>query len=74
MAELRWNPILKDWVMNVSSRQKRPNMRKDFCPFNKKAEIPFNEDSAFSFFGGLYSLPPRFIIAPYHRRHILLHV
>lgn len=33
MAELRWNPILKDWVMNVSSRQKRPNMPKDFCPF-----------------------------------------
>lgn len=33
MAELRYNPILRDWVMVASHRQKRPNMPKDFCPF-----------------------------------------
>lgn len=33
MAELRYNPILRDWVMIASHRQKRPNMPKDFCPF-----------------------------------------
>lgn len=33
MAELRWNPILKDWVMIASHRQNRPQMPKDWCPF-----------------------------------------
>lgn len=33
MAELRWNPIIKDWVMVVSNRAKRPVMPKDYCPF-----------------------------------------
>lgn len=33
MAELRFNPVLRDWVMVASHRQKRPNMPKDFCPF-----------------------------------------
>ena len=33
MAELRWNPILKDWVMVAGHRQKRPQMPKDWCPF-----------------------------------------
>jgi UDPglucose--hexose-1-phosphate uridylyltransferase len=33
MAELRYNPLLKDWTMVSSNRQKRPNMPKDFCPF-----------------------------------------
>ena len=33
MAELRYNPLLRDWVMIASHRQKRPNMPKDFCPF-----------------------------------------
>jgi len=33
MAELRYNPLLRDWVMVASHRQKRPNMPKDFCPF-----------------------------------------
>jgi len=33
MAELRWNPILKDWTMVNSSRQSRPAMPKDWCPF-----------------------------------------
>lgn len=33
MAELRYNPITKDWVMVASHRQARPQMPKDWCPF-----------------------------------------
>lgn len=33
MAELRWHPLTKDWVMIASNRQNRPQMPKDWCPF-----------------------------------------
>lgn len=33
MAELRWNPLIKDWVMIASNRQGRPQMPKEWCPF-----------------------------------------
>ncbi len=33
MAELRWHPLIKDWVMIASNRQSRPQMPKDYCPF-----------------------------------------
>jgi len=33
MAELRYNPITKDWLMVASHRQGRPQMPKDWCPF-----------------------------------------
>lgn len=33
MAELRWHPLLQDWVMIASHRQQRPQMPKDWCPF-----------------------------------------
>ncbi len=33
MAELRWNPLLKDWTIVAGHRQNRPDMPKDFCPF-----------------------------------------
>ena len=33
MAELRWHPLIKDWIMIASSRQGRPQMPKDWCPF-----------------------------------------
>ena len=33
MAELRYNPLLNDWVMVSADRSKRPDMPKDFCPF-----------------------------------------
>lgn len=33
MAELRWNPLLRDWVMVAGNRQGRPQMPKDWCPF-----------------------------------------
>lgn len=33
MAELRWNPMIQDWVMIASHRQNRPNMPQGWCPF-----------------------------------------
>ncbi|GMA62458.1 galactose-1-phosphate uridylyltransferase [Alicyclobacillus fastidiosus] len=33
MAELRFNPLLRDWTMVASNRQNRPNMPKGNCPF-----------------------------------------
>lgn len=33
MAEIRYNPLTKDWVMIASHRQNRPQMPKDWCPF-----------------------------------------
>ena len=33
MAELRYNPIARDWLMVASHRQNRPQMPKDWCPF-----------------------------------------
>lgn len=33
MAELRWHPLIEDWVMIASNRQERPQMPKDWCPF-----------------------------------------
>ena len=33
MAELRFNPLIDDWVMIASHRQNRPQMPKDWCPF-----------------------------------------
>ncbi len=31
--EFRWNPVLKWWVMYAASRQQRPLLPKDCCPF-----------------------------------------
>ncbi|OYD09791.1 galactose-1-phosphate uridylyltransferase [Paludifilum halophilum] len=33
MAELRFNPLLRDWTMVASNRQNRPHMPKGDCPF-----------------------------------------
>jgi len=33
MAELRWNPLLRDWTIVASHRQNRPQMPADWCPF-----------------------------------------
>ncbi|MEG2087794.1 MAG: galactose-1-phosphate uridylyltransferase [Angelakisella sp.] len=33
MAELRWHPLTKDWIMIASHRQNRPQMPKNWCPF-----------------------------------------
>ncbi|NLY20363.1 MAG: galactose-1-phosphate uridylyltransferase [Tissierellia bacterium] len=34
MAELRYNPLLDDWTMVSADRSKRPDMPKDYCPFD----------------------------------------
>jgi UDPglucose--hexose-1-phosphate uridylyltransferase len=33
MQELRWNPVLKWWVMISASREGRPLMPQNYCPF-----------------------------------------
>lgn len=33
MAELRFHPLTKDWIMIASHRQARPQMPKGWCPF-----------------------------------------
>ncbi|OPZ89269.1 MAG: Galactose-1-phosphate uridylyltransferase [Firmicutes bacterium ADurb.Bin419] len=33
MSELRWNPLIRDWVIIAPKRQGRPDMPKDWCPF-----------------------------------------
>lgn len=33
MAELRYNPLLRDWTIVASNRQHRPHMPADYCPF-----------------------------------------
>ena len=45
MAELRWNPLTKDWIMIASHRQNRPQMPKDWCPFCPgSGKVPDNFD------------------------------
>ena len=33
IAELRWNPLLEEWVAIAAHRQERPQMPKGWCPF-----------------------------------------
>jgi UDPglucose--hexose-1-phosphate uridylyltransferase len=33
MSELRYNPLLSTWVIHAASRQNRPHLPKDICPF-----------------------------------------
>lgn len=33
MAELRYHPLIDDWIMIASHRQNRPQMPRDWCPF-----------------------------------------
>lgn len=45
MAELRWNPLLKTWTMVASHRQNRPQMPKDWCPFDPgSGKVPDDYD------------------------------
>ena len=45
MAELRYNPLTKDWVMIASHRQNRPQMPKGWCPFCPgSGKVPDNYD------------------------------
>lgn len=38
MSELRWHPLLEQWVATATHRMHRPVLRKDFCPFCVGAE------------------------------------
>jgi UDPglucose--hexose-1-phosphate uridylyltransferase len=45
MAELRWHPLIKTWVMVASHRQNRPQMPADWCPFCPgSGKVPENFD------------------------------
>jgi UDPglucose--hexose-1-phosphate uridylyltransferase len=45
MSELRWNPILSQWVAVASNRQDRPQMPKDYCPFDPgSGKVPDHYD------------------------------
>lgn len=33
MAELRYNPLLRDWTLVAANRQHRPDLPEDACPF-----------------------------------------
>lgn len=33
MSELRWNPVLKEWIATATHRMERPQLPKDWCPF-----------------------------------------
>lgn len=61
MAELRWNPLTKDWVMIASHRQARPQMPKDWCPFCPGSGNVPNEFDVLKYdndFPALSSTPP----------------
>lgn len=45
MAELRWHPLIRDWVMIASHRQNRPQMPEEWCPFCPgSGRVPENFD------------------------------
>ena len=35
MHELRWNPLLLEWVAVTTARQDRPQMPANWCPFDQ---------------------------------------
>jgi UDPglucose--hexose-1-phosphate uridylyltransferase len=44
-AELRWNPLLREWVAFASHRQKRPHLPESWCPFCPgSGSVPENYD------------------------------
>jgi UDPglucose--hexose-1-phosphate uridylyltransferase len=45
MSELRWHPLLKQWVCVAAARQGRPQMPKDWCPFDPgSGKVPDHYD------------------------------
>jgi UDPglucose--hexose-1-phosphate uridylyltransferase len=45
MSELRWHPLLKQWVGVAAARQGRPQMPKDWCPFDPgSGKVPEHYD------------------------------
>ncbi len=64
MAELRWHPLTKDWIMIASHRQNRPQMPKDWCPFcpgpdNDKVPKAFDVYEYDNDFPALMQNPPK---------------
>jgi UDPglucose--hexose-1-phosphate uridylyltransferase len=39
VSELRWHPLLRQWVGVAAARQDRPQMPKDWCPFDPGSGI-----------------------------------
>lgn len=60
MAELRWHPLIKDWVMIASHRQDRPQMPKNWCPFcPSSGKVPDYEVAEYdNDFPALMQTPP----------------
>jgi UDPglucose--hexose-1-phosphate uridylyltransferase len=45
MSELRWHPLLQQWVAVAAARQGRPQMPKDWCPFDPgSGQVPDHYD------------------------------
>src|SRR5436190_13332247 len=45
MSELRWHPLLRQWVVVASHRQDRPQMPANWCPFDPgSGRVPDNYD------------------------------
>src|SRR4051794_2100886 len=45
MSELRWHPLLRQWVVVASNRQDRPQMPANWCPFDPgSGRVPDNYD------------------------------
>ena len=45
MSELRWHPLLRQWVGVAAARQNRPQMPKDWCPFDPgSGKVPDHYD------------------------------
>ena len=40
MSELRWHPLLEQWVVVTAHRQGRPQMPADWCPFSVRGQVP----------------------------------
>jgi|SRR5579871_1446020 len=45
LSELRWHPLLRQWVVVSTNRQDRPQMPQDWCPFDPgSGRVPDNYD------------------------------
>ncbi len=45
MSELRWNPVLGEWIITATHRMDRPQMPEDWCPFCPgSGKVPDNYD------------------------------
>ena len=61
MAELRWNPMLGEWVMIASHRQNRPFLPRDHCPFCPGVGNTPSEYDVYAYpndFPALFAAPP----------------